>query len=266
MDTTGVIPIKYVAAWSGGKDSTYMVDELLRRGEPLDEIIFCDTGYEHDIMYDYIIKVEKYWKDKYPKLKITKLNWGKGKEIWKKWAEGIATKGKHEGKPRGFPIHIGMAWCTLYLKVNPMKKYLKKEYKHTVVKEYVGIAANEPSRVKNTGELYPLVDWNITEDEILHILIERGLHNPLYNTFHRTGCFLCPKQSLKTLYKLYKEFPEKWKELEDMYHHYNKIEAGFNTFKGYTLQELLDKFKQYELKGMPTNYLEEEQEIGCMCK
>lgn len=38
---------KYIASWSGGKDSTYMVDELLKRGEPLDEVIFCDTGFEH---------------------------------------------------------------------------------------------------------------------------------------------------------------------------------------------------------------------------
>ena len=28
-----------------------MVNELLDRGEPLDEIIFCDTGYEFPIMY-----------------------------------------------------------------------------------------------------------------------------------------------------------------------------------------------------------------------
>lgn len=258
---------KYVAAWSGGKDSTYMVNELLRLGHQLDEVVFCDTGHEFDIMYEYINKVKKYWEDKYPEVIITLLNYGNGKEVWDKYAETPFTKGQFKGQKRGFPFHIGMSWCTRELKVNPMKKHIKNKYKGYDVFEYVGIAYNEPSRVRETGEIYPLYDWwKITEDEIALKLIEIGLHNPLYNHFHRTGCFNCPKQSLSSLYKLWKHYKKEWEYIEEAQKRYTKENAGVYLFKGYTAEELIEKFKDYEAKGKPTNYLEEEQPIGCMCK
>lgn len=41
----------YVASWSGGKDSTFMIDQLLINGDPLDLIVFSNTGYEFKEMY-----------------------------------------------------------------------------------------------------------------------------------------------------------------------------------------------------------------------
>lgn len=256
----------HVASWSGGKDSTFMIDEILRKNMPLDEIIFCDTGYEFKIMYEYINMVEAYWKSKYPNLIITKLNYGVGKDIWKTWAEGDFTKGSKIGSKRGFPDHLGMSWCTRELKINPSQKHVKAKYKHMNVKFYVGIAVDEPSRVREGNELYPMVDWNITEKQAAEILLERGLHNPLYNTFHRTGCFLCPKQSLTSLYKLWKVYPEEWQTIVDMQKRYAELNCAFSLFKGKTIEELIEKFEKYEKEGKSITYLEEEQPIGCMCK
>ena len=262
----GGLDVKYIAAWSGGKDSTYMIDEMLRLSYPLDEVVFCDTGHEFPIMYEYIEKMKEYWERKYD-IKITLINYGIGKEIWDKWAETPFTQGQFKGQKRGFPFHMGMSWCTREVKVNPMKEHIKHSYPNCKVFEYVGIAYNEPNRIKETGELYPLYDdWQITEDEIAKILVERGLHNPLYNHFHRTGCFNCPKQSLSSLYKLWKHYPKEWKYIEDTHKRYIDEDAGVSLFKGYTTEELIVKFKNYEQKGKPTNYLEEEQPIGCMCK
>ena len=256
----------YIAAWSGGKDSTYMVEKLLQLNYPLDEVIFCDTGHEFPIMYEYILKVKEYWESKYD-ITITLLNFGKGKEIWDKWAETPYTRGQYKGKKRGFPFHLGMSWCTREVKVKPLKKYLKEKYKDSEIIEYVGIAYNEPNRIRETGELYPLYDeWKITEDEIAIRLVEMGLHNPLYNHFHRTGCFNCPKQSLSSLYKLWKHYPEQWAYIVETQSKYIAGEYGVSLFKGYTIDELVSKFKDYEDKGKPTNYLEEEQPLGCMCK
>ncbi len=41
----------YIAKLSGGKDSTAMVDLLLRNKYQLDYILFCDTLAEFDEMY-----------------------------------------------------------------------------------------------------------------------------------------------------------------------------------------------------------------------
>jgi len=255
----------YIASWSGGKDSTYMVDELLRRKYPLDEVIFCDTGYEFPIMYDYIEKCKKYWESKYD-VKITLLNWKKGKDVWSKWAESPFTKGQYKGKPRGFPFHMGMSWCTRELKIKPYEKYIKDKYDGYEVLTYVGIAYDEPNRIRENGEIYPLFEWKTTEKDATLALVERGLHNPLYNHFHRTGCFNCPKQSLTSLYTLYKHYKKEWCDIVKMYEYYNEIDAGVNKFKGYTIDELIEKFKKYEELGKPTNYLDEEQPIGCFCR
>lgn len=256
---------KYISTWSGGKDSTFMIDELLRRGLPLDEVVFCDTGHEFPIMYTYIEKVKEYWESKY-NIKITLLNWGKGKDVWEHWSETPFTKGQFKGKKRGFPFHMGMSWCTREVKINPLERYITENYSEYNVLKYVGIAFNESDRIRETGELYPLYEWQITEDEIAKILVERGLHNPLYNHFHRTGCFNCPKQSLSSLYKLWKHYPDEWNYIANTQKKYQEEDYGVFLFKGYTVEQLISKFKSYEAKGKPTNYLEEEQPIGCMCK
>ena len=55
----------YIAMLSGGRDSTAMVDILLRDNEPLDYIIFSDTTLEFPEMYEYLKKFDKYIQEKY---------------------------------------------------------------------------------------------------------------------------------------------------------------------------------------------------------
>ena len=64
--------MKYIATISGGKDSTVMCDLLLKNGYQVDYIVFNNTLIEHKEMYQYINKLEKYFKERYNK-KITKL-------------------------------------------------------------------------------------------------------------------------------------------------------------------------------------------------
>jgi 3'-phosphoadenosine 5'-phosphosulfate sulfotransferase (PAPS reductase)/FAD synthetase len=42
-----------------------------------------------------------------------------------------------------------MDWCTRELKINPLKKYLK-QYNYEKIYHYIGIAYDEPKRVKST--------------------------------------------------------------------------------------------------------------------
>ena len=56
--------MKYIATLSGGKDSTAMVDMLLRHGWPLDFIVFKDTLHEFDFVEDYYASIDSllwYW-------------------------------------------------------------------------------------------------------------------------------------------------------------------------------------------------------------
>lgn len=259
----------YIASWSGGKDSTFMVDQLLRNGDPLDLVIFANTGYEFKEMYEYIDKVSEYWKSKYD-VEIVMLNRGEeGKAIWKKWAEGNFTKGQYVGMPRGFPFSLGMSWCTRELKIRPMDKFIAEKYgKDAKIKRYVGIAADEPKRITDDPDLiYPIHAWGIIEKEVEDILIERGLHNPLYNHFARTGCFLCPKQNLQSLFKLWKYYPEEWAEMKALRNRYRDMGAAITQIKYYEIEDLEERFKKLEAEGKePSPNREEEIEIGCFCK
>jgi 3'-phosphoadenosine 5'-phosphosulfate sulfotransferase (PAPS reductase)/FAD synthetase len=258
----------YIAKWSGGKDSTYLVDELLKRGEPLDEVIFCDTGFEFPEMYDYIEKCKAYWEGKYPDIKITLLNWGKGRDVWDKWAEGKITKGNYNGRSRGFPSELSMSWCTRELKVVPVQKYIKQQYLDCEVFYYIGIAFDEPKRIPADWKnmIYPMVTWQVTEDEAGEELKKRGLFNPLYNHFTRTGCWLCPKQGTKSLAKLHEHYPELWSELESMDKNYKELNA-VNGFKNAGLETVAIEVKSLSrMSSEQLSMFEDEQPIGCFCK
>ena len=255
----------YIASWSGGKDSTYMVDELLRRCEPLDEVIFCDTGFEFPEMYDYIQKCKAYWEAKYPDLKITLINYGKGREIWDKWALGDYTKGEHEGTTRGFPFPIGMSWCTRELKLLPTQNYIKEHYQDCEVYEYVGIAFDEPKRVPNGWEngktLFPMVEWGVTEDQANAELRKRGMFNELYNDFSRTGCWICPKQGSEALLTLKENYSHLYEQIKPMESKYKELwcEKGYKNVG-------IDSI-EVELVSNPTDgFSFDDEPRGCFCK
>ncbi len=244
----------YLAMWSGGKDSTFMILKLLENNYPLDEIIFCDTGWEFPQMYEYILKVEEYLKHNFNFTNITKLNWGRGREIWNKWAETEFKKGQYKGLKRGFPFSFGMSWCTRELKINPTKRYIKSKYpRDCKIFIYVGITYDETHRIsktqllKNTQYLYPLIDWKVKEGETNTYLKEIGLYNKLYDYFPCLGCYICPKQSLNRLYTLYKYFPKLWQELYQLGKKYKENNYAVHKIKGYDVDELSQLFnKKYK--------------------
>lgn len=47
-----------VVSFSGGKDSTAMLLMMIERGEPIDKVIFFDSGWEFPEMYDHVAMVE----------------------------------------------------------------------------------------------------------------------------------------------------------------------------------------------------------------
>ena len=50
---------KIIVSFSGGKDSTWMLLELIRRSEHIDEVVFFDTGWEFPQMLRHVEKIKK---------------------------------------------------------------------------------------------------------------------------------------------------------------------------------------------------------------
>ena len=68
--------VKYIASCSWGKDSTAMILKLIERREPLDEVIFYDTGMEFNAIYnvrDMILPILEKNSVKYTELKPDNL-------------------------------------------------------------------------------------------------------------------------------------------------------------------------------------------------
>lgn len=193
---------KIYVSFSGGKDSTAMLIRLLELKQPIDRIIFADTGFEFPELYNYIDRVEKYIQNNFNKsLKIERL---KPKEsLWSDWFYGKVTRGKNKGITRGFPC-----WYSRESKIKPLQKEMLDA---KII--YIGIASDEIERCSDDDFIkYPLVEWNWTEQDCVDYLNKIELMNPLYTNFNRLGCFFCQKQNDMSLWVLWKTHPKLWKK------------------------------------------------------
>ena len=148
----------YIAKISGGKDSTAMVDLLLKNGYPMDYIVFNDTLAEFDEMYAYIDKLDEYFILRYKK-SITRL---KPKVAIDDILFKTITKGENVGKVKGaFLPQMGFCDWRLYSKMHPQEDFVKSlGFKKSQVMTYLGITTDETHRCNRNDKtlLYPLVD------------------------------------------------------------------------------------------------------------
>lgn len=235
--------MKHIVSFSGGKDSTLMLLMMLEKGMPIDDIIFADTGMEFQELYDYIERIENFISRK-----VTRI---KGKKTWDDLFFHSKGKGNNVGQINGFPMTMACV-MTDRLKQRPIQQYYRSiEGDYTV---YIGIARNEPDRYERLkdNERAPLYDWGIDENFVIQELKRRGLHNPLYDTFDRLGCYTCPNMNLKELRLMRKRYPAEYAKLlwYGEQAEKNATSRRFAEFKpGWTLSELEKRFQFEDLQG-----------------
>jgi len=198
---------KYIAMISGGRDSTAMVEVLLKNKEPLDYIIFTDTNQEFPFMYEYLDKVDQYLWWEYNK-RITFLQ---PKATFESWVFGIVSRGERKGMTRGLPMMTVPCFWKRESKVYNFDRFLKEE-KITDYIQYIGYTYSERKRAQVTDEKqrFPLIEHKLCEADVDRILEDIDLVNPLYEHFSRTGCAMCPYQSDKSLFTLWKHYNDVW--------------------------------------------------------
>ena len=198
---------KYILSFSGGKDSTFLLLELIRRRYPLDEVAFFDTGWEFPSMYEHVARCMKICKDNginfvtlHPDYTFDYLMFN------------------HESKSgkRGYSWCGGNCrWGTTY-KIMALDKYAQKN-KNSIV--YVGIAADETERLQKERANYkrfPLAEWGITEAQCLQGCYEAGFDwGGMYEYLDRLSCKFCKNKNLKELRNIRKHYPDVWEELKD---------------------------------------------------
>jgi len=220
---------RYFVSFSGGKDSTAMLHWLLEKGEPVDDIVFFDSGWDFPIMEEHIMKVEEKTGLKisrvYPRYAFTYIL--REKPVKSRETGDVYRYGND------WPS-ITRRWCTRQ-KMDALNKYAKTN--NAVY--YIGISAEENRRLNNCA-IYPLVNWMKTGADCLDYCYSLGYDwGGLYSIFDRLSCFCCPLQKIGELRNLRKYFPGLWALLLAMD---NGLTHGFRGFK--TVKDLEERFAQ----------------------
>lgn len=110
---------------------------------------------------------------------------------------------------------VRVRWCTGQLKTHLINREVERLEKEENAIHYVGIAADEAWRCK--GEVYPLVEWGVTEAEALKICYDRDYDfGGLYKIYNRASCWCCPFQRIGELRNLRQYHPELWQKLLEL--------------------------------------------------
>lgn len=190
---------------------------MIERGMPIDMVLTADTGMEFPEMYEHLERIDHHlYRER--GIHITMLRHPKGFE-WLMFEEPKQGKSSMETRQRleipsygnGWPS-MKVRWCTSQLKTNLIHREVKRIKGECEVCHYIGIAADEPKRIKD--KQYPLADWGITESEALKICYDRGYDwGGLYEAYHRCSCWCCPMQRIGGLRNLRRRHPELWERL-----------------------------------------------------
>lgn len=222
MDTTD-----YVISVSGGKDSTALYlwakENLKGNLHP----VFADTGNEHELTLEYIDYLEARGGLRIERVKNNLLF-------------GDLVK-KKKMFPQNKP---GLRWCTLYLKIDPIKQFIQ-QFELPIM--LTGLRREESDARKCAAEHkwddYQRVDvWqslvNWTAEQVFEIHKRHGVKpNPLYKMgFSRVGCMPCINARKAEIEHISRTFPQ---HIDKVRQWEQEVGKGRTFFKHGPIDEVL---------------------------
>jgi len=222
---------KFLASFSGGKDSQVVLDLCTRAIPPQDfEVIYSDTGYELPPSLKLYKEIEDFYHKRYPELKFS---------IAKNHASVLSYWDKI-----GTPSDMHR-WCCAVMKTGPLYRMLKTEgNKQARVLTFDGVRAEESTRRSGYNRIgkggkhdtainaRPLLYWNTTEIFLYLFKYELPV-NPAYRQgMTRVGCLVCPFANEWNEYIANVNYPENVKPFLDKIEDFAK-RGGVKDVKEY---------------------------------
>lgn len=197
---------------SFGKDSLCMLFMLVEKGIRIDEAVFYNTGMEYKAIYAVRDMLLPFFARN--NIKYTEL-YPKEDFQYKMFKKTICSKNGD--------IHSGYSWCGGICrwgtrdKISALEKYNKDGI------DFVGIASDEPKRIKKKKRLnkqYLLYEWGVTEKMALEYCYSKGIFWEengirLYEILDRVSCYCCKNKNLKELRNIFHYLPQYWEQLKD---------------------------------------------------
>ena len=226
---------KFLASFSGGKDSQVVLDLCTRAIPPQDfEVIYSDTGYELPPSLKLYKEIEDYYHKLYPELKFSVAkNHASVLSYWDKIGTPSDTH----------------RWCCAVMKTGPLYRMLKTEdNKQARVLTFDGVRAEESTRrsgyerigkgVKHDTAINarPLLYWNTTEI-FLYLLKYQLPINPAYRQgMTRVGCLVCP-------------FANEWNEYIANVHYPENVKPFLTKIEGFAKKGGVKDVRDYVGEG-----------------
>lgn len=230
--------MKYISSCSFGKDSLATIILAKERGDPLDEVVYCEVMFDDHISGE-IPEHRKFIYD----VAIPKLDgWGirtvvlRSKNTYVSSFKREIKAGESAGKIRAWPL-CGKCCIQRDCKIPPIKKYKKSLGSDAV--QYIGIANDEQERLlrlDGVKRISLLQKYQVTEDMAFQICRDNGLLSPIYDFTTRGGCFFCPNAKREELRHLRDYHPDLWQRLLDLQKLPNKVTEKFN--RQYRIDEI----------------------------
>ena len=185
---------RFIASFSGGKDSQVVLDLCTRAIPPTDfEVIYSDTGYELPPSLDLYEDVKRYYGEKFPSLKFTTTR--NHESVLNYWDKIGTPSDTHR-------------WCCSVMKTAPLYRSLKVEgNKQARVLTFDGVRAEESTRrsgynrigkgVKHSTVINasPILQWNSVEIFMYLFRYDLPINIAYRFGMTRIGCVLCPFSS-----------------------------------------------------------------------
>lgn len=240
--------MKYIASFSGGKDSTASIILAHEHNEPLDLIIFSEVMFdkknsgelpEHiDFIKNKCISLFESWGYE---TKILHAN----KTYMDYFLHTVRNSRKQErnGKMAGFPM-AGKCAINRDCKMKAINKFystVKDEFT-----QYIGIAIDEPVRLdrvaRTANQISLLQKYKYTEQMAFDLCKKYDLLSPIYDFAPRGGCWFCPNARDCELRHLRNNHRDLWDKLLELENTPNLIGDKWNIL---TQTSIHDKEEQF---------------------
>ena len=257
--------MKYIASWSGGKDSTASIILAHEHNEPLDLIIFSEVMFDENISGELPEHID-FIKNK----SIPKFNeWGYEVKILhsnKTYLDCFYQVQRRSriperiGKRWGFPM-TGKCVINSQCKIWQIKKFWK-EIKQPFI-QYIGIAVDEPTRMervaKTENQVSLLEKYGYTEKMAFALCKKYGLLSPIYDFANREGCWFCPNARYSQLKRLRTNHRNLWNRLLKLENEPNLISNKWNNLTNTSIHDWEERFFWEEQQMTIFDFMEDSE-------
>lgn len=237
--------MKYIASWSGGKDSTASIILAHEHHEPLDLIIFSEVMFDENISGELPEHIDFIKNKAIPKFE----KWGyevkilHSRKTYLDCFHHIATKGKRVGRKLGFPM-AGKCLINRDCKILQIKNFLSGYAEEFT--QYIGIAVDEPIRmervVKSGNQISLLKKYGYTEQMAFDLCGKYDLISPTYEFASRGGCWFCPNARYAELKHLRTNHRDLWDKLLILEEESNLIGYKWNILTNTSIHDWEERF------------------------